>query len=150
MNQHRLYHIEHACLCRVNDCKLPLTLIYHTDRYVLIGNHRDAWMFGATDASSGTSVMMEMSRIFHELMKTGMWIQEEGAGSFDFTVWLCTKDWPLIGWRPRRTIIFCSWDGEEYGIIGSIEWLDVWSLAMIMPVSSHFVESIPWYPLFKL
>ena len=30
-----------------------------------------------------------------------------------------------LGWRPRRTIIFCSWDGEEYGIIGSIEWLDV-------------------------
>lgn len=69
------------------------------DRYVLMGNHRDAWMNGATDATSGTGVMMEASRVFHELMETG--------------------------WKPKRTIIFCSWDGEEYGIIGSIEWLEV-------------------------
>ncbi|XP_067928458.1 putative N-acetylated-alpha-linked acidic dipeptidase isoform X2 [Watersipora subatra] len=68
------------------------------DRYVIMGNHRDAWMNGAVDATSGTAVMMETSRVFSKLMKTG--------------------------WRPRRTIIFASWDGEEYGIIGSIEWLD--------------------------
>lgn len=46
----------------------------------------------------------------------------------------------VLGWRPRRSIIFCSWDGEEYGIIGSIEWLEVrhvilmihlWSLQLL-------------------
>ncbi|XP_067940767.1 putative N-acetylated-alpha-linked acidic dipeptidase [Watersipora subatra] len=68
------------------------------DRYILFGNHRDAWMNGAVDPTSGTGVMMESAKAFSALLKTG--------------------------WRPRRTLIFCSWDAEEYGIIGSIEWLD--------------------------
>lgn len=41
------------------------------DRYVLVGNHYDAWMFGATDALSGTIVLVETARVFSELMKTG-------------------------------------------------------------------------------
>ena len=68
------------------------------DRYVLLGNHRDAWVFGASDPSSGTSIIMELSRGIGELLKTG--------------------------WRPRRTIIFCSWDAEEQFATGSTEWVE--------------------------
>ncbi|XP_060559269.1 N-acetylated-alpha-linked acidic dipeptidase 2-like [Ruditapes philippinarum] len=69
------------------------------DRYVLVGNHRDAWVFGALDPSSGTAVMMEMSRVMGQLVKSGKW-------------------------RPRRSILFCSWGAEEYGLVGSIEWVE--------------------------
>ncbi|XP_060586029.1 N-acetylated-alpha-linked acidic dipeptidase 2-like [Ruditapes philippinarum] len=69
------------------------------DRYVLIGNHRDAWVFGALDPSSGTAVMMEVSRVMGQLVKSGKW-------------------------RPRRSIMFCSWGAEEYGLIGSTEWVE--------------------------
>ncbi|XP_028397034.1 N-acetylated-alpha-linked acidic dipeptidase 2-like [Dendronephthya gigantea] len=68
------------------------------DRWILIGNHRDAWGFGAVDASSGTSAMMEISRGLGELLKQG--------------------------WRPRRTIKFCSWGAHEAGFIGSTEWVE--------------------------
>ncbi|KAH9509169.1 Aminopeptidase naaladl1 [Bulinus truncatus] len=69
------------------------------DRYVMMGNHRDAWNYGAIDPSSGTAVMMEMSRIMGDLVKYG-------------------------SWRPRRTVIFCSWGAEEYGLIGSTEYVE--------------------------
>ncbi|XP_021351946.1 glutamate carboxypeptidase 2-like [Mizuhopecten yessoensis] len=69
------------------------------DRYVLIGNHRDAWVFGAMDPSSGTAVMKEVSRVMGNLVQQGRW-------------------------RPRRTVIFCSWGSEEYGLIGSNEWVE--------------------------
>ncbi|KAL3873961.1 hypothetical protein ACJMK2_037036 [Sinanodonta woodiana] len=69
------------------------------DRYVLLGNHRDAWVFGAFDPSSGTAVMMEIARAMGEIKKTK-------------------------NWRPRRSIIFCSWGAEEYGLVGSIEWIE--------------------------
>ncbi|OWF52174.1 putative N-acetylated-alpha-linked acidic dipeptidase [Mizuhopecten yessoensis] len=69
------------------------------DRYVLMGNHRDAWVFGAIDPSSGTAVMKEVSRAMGNLVKQGKW-------------------------RPRRTIIFCSWGAEEYGLVGSSEWIE--------------------------
>ncbi|XP_052272882.1 glutamate carboxypeptidase 2-like isoform X3 [Dreissena polymorpha] len=69
------------------------------DRYVLVGNHRDAWVFGALDPSSGTAAMMEMSRVMGNLLKSGKW-------------------------RPRRSIVFCSWGAEEYGLVGSIEWVE--------------------------
>ncbi|XP_048578299.1 glutamate carboxypeptidase 2 isoform X2 [Nematostella vectensis] len=68
------------------------------DRYVLMGNHRDSWVFGAIDASTGTAVTAEISRGFGKLLKKG--------------------------WRPRRTIMMCSWDAEEYGLIGSHEWVE--------------------------
>lgn len=67
------------------------------DRYVLVGNHRDAEFFGAVDASSGSAVLMEMSRILGKLKK--------------------------LGWRPRRTVKLCSWGAEEFGLIGSVEWV---------------------------
>lgn len=68
------------------------------DRWVVLGNHRDAWVFGAVDPNSGSSAMMEVARGFGELLKQG--------------------------WKPRRTIILCSWDAEEYGLIGSVEWAE--------------------------
>jgi len=69
------------------------------DRMVLMGNHRDAWVFGGVDPSSGTAVMMEVTRGLGELL---------------------TK----TDWRPRRSIVFCSWGAEEYGLIGSYEWVE--------------------------
>jgi Zn-dependent M28 family amino/carboxypeptidase len=63
------------------------------DRYVLLGNHRDAWILGSVDPSSGTAAMMELARVFGKLK-----VEE--------------------GWRPRRSIVFCSWGAEEYGLIG--------------------------------
>ncbi|HEV8168920.1 MAG TPA: transferrin receptor-like dimerization domain-containing protein, partial [Pyrinomonadaceae bacterium] len=68
------------------------------DRWVVLGNHRDAWVFGAVDPNSGTAAMLELGHGFGELLKRG--------------------------WKPRRTIILCSWDAEEYGLIGSTEWAE--------------------------
>ena len=62
------------------------------DRYVLIGSHRDAWLFGAADPSSGTAALTEISRAVGKMLKGG--------------------------WRPRRTVKFCSW-GQR-----SLDWLD--------------------------
>ncbi len=66
------------------------------DEWVLLGNHRDAWVFGGVDPSSGTASMMELTRALGELKQRGI--------------------------RPRRTIVVCSWDGEEYALTGSTEW----------------------------
>ncbi len=68
------------------------------DRWIILGNHRDAWTFGAVDPNSGTTAMLELARGFGELLKQN--------------------------WRPRRTIIFGSWDAEEQGLIGSTEWVE--------------------------
>src|SRR5687767_2555359 len=68
------------------------------NRWVVLGNHRDAWVFGAVDPNSGTSAMLEVGRGLGELLKRG--------------------------WKPRRTIVLCSWDAEEYGLIGSVEWVE--------------------------
>ncbi len=74
---------------RIRGSELP-------DQWVVLGNHRDAWVFGGVDPSSGSASMMELTRAMGQLAKQGM--------------------------RPRRTIIFCSWDGEEVGLTGSTEW----------------------------
>ncbi|HVH72612.1 MAG TPA: M28 family peptidase, partial [Candidatus Dormibacteraeota bacterium] len=66
------------------------------DEWVLVGNHRDAWVFGGVDPSSGTASMMELTRALGELKQRGI--------------------------RPRRTVMACSWDGEEYALTGSTEW----------------------------
>lgn len=68
------------------------------DRWVIMGNHRDAWTFGAVDPNSGSTAMLEAARGFGQLLKNG--------------------------WKPRRSIVLCSWDGEEYGLIGSTEWAE--------------------------
>ncbi|KAM5164027.1 aminopeptidase NAALADL1-like [Mantella aurantiaca] len=69
------------------------------DRYVLYGNHRDSWVHGAIDPSSGTAVMLEITRVLGTKLKQGKW-------------------------RPRRTIIFGSWGAEEFGLIGSTEFAE--------------------------
>ncbi len=66
------------------------------NEWVVLGNHRDAWVFGGVDPSSGSATMMETARAFGELKKTG--------------------------WKPRRTLIFASWDAEEFTLTGSTEW----------------------------
>jgi acetylornithine deacetylase/succinyl-diaminopimelate desuccinylase-like protein len=68
------------------------------EKSIIIGNHRDAWVYGATDPGSGTAVMLEVARVFGDLVRKG--------------------------WRPLRTIEFASWDGEEYNLIGSTEYVE--------------------------
>ena len=67
-------------------------------QWVVMGNHHDAWVFGAADPGSGTAVMLEAARALGELVRTG--------------------------WKPRRTIVMCEWDGEEPGLVGSTEWVE--------------------------
>ncbi|KAK2563784.1 N-acetylated-alpha-linked acidic dipeptidase 2 [Acropora cervicornis] len=73
----------------------------HPDELVMLGNHRDAWIFGAADPSSGTAAMMELSRVLGEQLKKG--------------------------WRPKRTIVLLSWGAEEPQYMGSVEWLEEYS-----------------------
>jgi hypothetical protein len=74
---------------RVSGSELP-------DEWVVAGNHRDAWVYGAVDPNSGTAAMLESVHGIGELLKSG--------------------------WKPKRTIVIGSWDGEEEGLIGSTEW----------------------------
>jgi len=70
----------------------------YPDDWVVAGNHRDAWVYGAVDPNSGTAAMLESVHGLGALLKTG--------------------------WRPKRTMVFCSWDAEEEGLIGSTEWVE--------------------------
>ncbi|HEY7096807.1 MAG TPA: M28 family metallopeptidase [Terriglobales bacterium] len=65
-------------------------------QWVVAGNHRDAWVYGAVDPNSGTAAMLETVHGIGELLKSG--------------------------WKPKRTIVLASWDAEEQGLIGSTEW----------------------------
>jgi N-acetylated-alpha-linked acidic dipeptidase len=64
---------------------------HEPDNWVVVGNHRDAWVYGAVDPNSGTASMLESVHGVGALLKQG--------------------------WRPKRTIVFCSWDAEEEGLI---------------------------------
>ncbi len=68
------------------------------DAWVIVGNHRDAWAYGAVDPSSGTAALLEAVH---------------GVGALLHN-----------GWRPKRTLVFSSWDAEEEGLIGSTEWVE--------------------------
>jgi len=68
------------------------------DEWVIAGNHRDAWVYGAVDPNSGTAAMLETVHGMGTLLNSG--------------------------WKPKRTIYFCSWDAEEEGLIGSTEWVE--------------------------
>jgi N-acetylated-alpha-linked acidic dipeptidase len=68
------------------------------DQWVIRGNHHDGWVNGAEDPLSGQVAEMEEGKAIGELLKTG--------------------------WRPKRTIIYCAWDGEEPGLLGSTEWCE--------------------------
>jgi N-acetylated-alpha-linked acidic dipeptidase len=70
----------------------------YPDEWVIAGNHRDAWVYGAVDPSSGTAAMLEAVHGLGALLKQG--------------------------WRPKRTVLFASWDAEEEGLIGSTEWVE--------------------------
>ncbi|MFA5669299.1 MAG: M28 family metallopeptidase [Balneolaceae bacterium] len=70
----------------------------YPDQWVLRGNHMDGWVFGAADPLSGNSAMMEEAYALGQLAKSG--------------------------WRPKRTIKYASWDGEEQGLLGSTEWVE--------------------------
>lgn len=68
------------------------------DEVIIVGNHRDAWVMGGGDPSSGTASQYEMVRGLGKLLSSG--------------------------WKPMRTIVLASWDAEEYGLIGSTEWTE--------------------------
>ncbi|ORY67394.1 N-acetylated-alpha-linked acidic dipeptidase [Pseudomassariella vexata] len=71
----------------------------NADETIVIGNHRDAWVVGgAADPNSGTAIIVELSKAFGALLAQG--------------------------WKPKRNIVLCSWDGEEYGLVGSTEWVE--------------------------
>ena len=67
-------------------------------QWVVRGNHFDAWVNGADDPISGQSALLEEARMLGELHRQG--------------------------WKPKRTIIYCAWDGEEPGLLGSVEWVE--------------------------
>lgn len=70
-----------------------------SDEVVVLGNHRDAWIVGgAGDPNSGSAALNEVVRSFGVALSKG--------------------------WKPQRTIVFASWDGEEYGLVGSTEWVE--------------------------
>lgn len=70
----------------------------YPDEWIIRGNHHDAWVFGANDPISGIAAMMEEARGIAALVKKG--------------------------WKPKRTLVFCGWDGEEPGLLGSTEWAE--------------------------
>jgi N-acetylated-alpha-linked acidic dipeptidase len=76
----------------------------YPDEWVIAGNHRDAWVYGAVDPSSGTAAMLESVHGIGVLLRQG--------------------------WRPRRTILFCSWDAEEEGLMGSTEWVEQYAATL--------------------
>jgi N-acetylated-alpha-linked acidic dipeptidase len=65
---------------------------------VIVGNHRDAWAFGGVDPSTGTAAMLELVRVLGTLRREG--------------------------WKPRRSLLFASWDAEEFGLTSSTEWAE--------------------------
>ncbi len=70
----------------------------YPNEWVIRGNHHDAWVNGAQDPISGLVALLEEARALGELLKAG--------------------------WKPKRTIIYCAWDGEEPGLLGSTEWAE--------------------------
>jgi N-acetylated-alpha-linked acidic dipeptidase len=70
----------------------------YPDEWIIRGNHQDAWVNGATDPVSGLSAMLEEARSIGIMAKTG--------------------------WKPARTLVYCAWDGEEPGLLGSTEWVE--------------------------
>lgn len=76
--------------------RIPGTV--YKDQWVILGNHHDAWVNGASDPLSGASSLLETARTFSKLLKQG--------------------------WKPKRTIILALWDGEEFGLMGSTEWAE--------------------------
>jgi N-acetylated-alpha-linked acidic dipeptidase len=70
----------------------------YKDQWVVYGNHHDAWVNGASDPISGASALLETARTLGAMRKQG--------------------------WQPKRTIVLSLWDGEEFGLVGSTEWVE--------------------------
>ena len=105
---------------------VPPSLPPSLDHMVILGNHRDAWVFGAVDPNSGTAVLMDIARALNELRSKGERIEECKKVQLLVQLLLCIPLSPYhADWRPGRTIVLCSWDAEEYGLIGSTEWVEV-------------------------
>lgn len=81
---------------RLNDVIVKIPGSTYPDEWIVRGNHHDAWVNGAEDPVSGAVALLEEARSLSELLK--------------------------LGWKPKRTIIYCLWDGEEPGLLGSTEW----------------------------
>jgi len=82
----------------INDVIARIPGATEPDEWIIRGNHHDAWVNGAEDPISGQASLLEEARALGELLKQG--------------------------WKPRRTIIYCAWDGEEEGLLGSTEWAE--------------------------
>ena len=85
-------------LKRANNVIARLPGSIYPDEWIIRGNHHDAWVNGAQDPGSGMSAALEEARALGELVKRG--------------------------WRPKRTIVYAAWDGEEQGLLGSTEWVE--------------------------
>ena len=85
-------------LKRVHNVIARLPGSTYPDEWILRGNHHDAWVNGAQDPASGMAAELEEARALGELVKQG--------------------------WRPKRTIVYAAWDGEEQGLLGSTEWVE--------------------------
>jgi N-acetylated-alpha-linked acidic dipeptidase len=85
-------------LKRVHNVIARLEGSLYPDEWVVRGNHHDAWVNGAQDPASGMAAELEEARALGELVRQG--------------------------WRPRRTIVYAAWDGEEQGLLGSTEWVE--------------------------
>ena len=86
------------------------------DDVVIVGNHRDAWIYGGVDPSSGSAALIELVRTLGELKQAG--------------------------WRPRRSIQFASWDAEEFALISSTEWGEQNAARAVATTPSHTSMSI--------
>lgn len=82
---------EDRKFCKIRDIFGIIEGHEEPDRYVILGNHRDAWTYGAVDPNSGTAALLDIAR------RLGIMLQS--------------------GWKPRRSIILCSWDAEEFGMV---------------------------------
>ncbi len=82
----------------IHDVVVTIPGAVYPDEWIIRGNHHDAWVNGAQDPVSGAAAEMEELRAYSELLKKG--------------------------WKPKRTIIYCFWDGEEEGLLGSTEWVE--------------------------
>jgi len=85
------------------------------DESVVVGNHRDAWIYGAVDPSSGTAALLEAVHGIGVLLHQG--------------------------WHPKRTIVFCSWDAEEQGLVGSTEWVEQHTATMDHAIAYFNVDT---------
>jgi N-acetylated-alpha-linked acidic dipeptidase len=85
-------------LKRANNVIARLPGSTYPDEWIIRGNHHDAWVNGAQDPGSGMSAELEEARVLGDLVKRG--------------------------WRPKRTIVYAAWDGEEQGLLGSTEWVE--------------------------